>query len=68
MTGLFGHHDGDSVGNFFPDRRVLATAQIHKPLQAGISGGAAEGKITLSPEHTLGREFLAYHRNAHGID
>lgn len=32
-----------AVGEVFPDRRSLAAAGVHRPLQAGISGGAADG-------------------------
>ena len=39
----FGHVDEVEVGNSFANRKQLATSGVHKPTQAGISGGAQEG-------------------------
>jgi putative restriction endonuclease len=39
----FGHIPGVSVGTIFKDRRALAAAGVHRPLQAGISGSEKEG-------------------------
>ena len=43
MAREFGAIPGVAVGTTFPDRRVVAAADVHKPLIAGISGGAKEG-------------------------
>jgi putative restriction endonuclease len=40
---IFGHIDGIPVGVAFPDRRALLEAGVHRQLQAGIAGSAAEG-------------------------
>lgn len=40
---VFGHIPGTTVGQIFKDRAELAKAGIHKPTQAGISGGGKEG-------------------------
>ncbi len=40
---VFGHIHGTTVGQIFKDRAALAKAGIHKPIQAGISGGGKEG-------------------------
>ena len=40
---VFGHILGTTVGQIFKDRTELAKAGIHKPTQAGISGGGKEG-------------------------
>ncbi|GEM50147.1 YDG/SRA domain-containing protein [Deinococcus cellulosilyticus] len=40
---VFGDVKGVPVGALFPDRKAVAAAGIHKPLQAGISGSANEG-------------------------
>jgi putative restriction endonuclease len=37
-TPAFGAIPGIPVGTSFPDRRALAAAGVHRPLQAGISG------------------------------
>lgn len=39
----FGAIDGVPVGAVFEDRRDLAAAGVHRPLQAGICGKASEG-------------------------
>ncbi|MFI8415524.1 YDG/SRA domain-containing protein [Serratia sp. NPDC078593] len=39
----FGEIEGVVPGQFFTDRKALAQAGVHKPLQAGISGSANEG-------------------------
>jgi putative restriction endonuclease len=43
MARTFGHIGGQPVGAAYVDRRALADAGVHRPLQHGISGGAAEG-------------------------
>lgn len=43
MVRFFGTPDGVRAGQFFIDRRELHNAFVHRPLQAGISGTAAEG-------------------------
>jgi putative restriction endonuclease len=43
VARVFGEIAGNSVGTSYSDRRGLAAAQIHKPLQHGISGAGAEG-------------------------
>lgn len=43
MRRFFGTPDGVHPGQFFIDRRELHDAFVHRPLQAGISGTAAEG-------------------------
>lgn len=43
MARFFGTPDGVHPGQFFIDRRELHNAFVHRPLQAGISGTAAEG-------------------------
>ena len=40
---VFGEIPGYREGHIFPSRQELAAAGIHRPLQAGISGGAKEG-------------------------
>jgi putative restriction endonuclease len=40
---IFGGIDGVPVGATFPDRRALLDAGVHRQLQAGIAGSAAEG-------------------------
>lgn len=40
---LFGAIPGIPIGRPFKDRRSLAEAGVHRPLQAGISGGGGEG-------------------------
>jgi putative restriction endonuclease len=40
---IFGHIDGIPVEATFPDRRALLEAGVHRQLQAGIAGSAAEG-------------------------
>jgi putative restriction endonuclease len=43
MARHFGEIPGVVVGATFADRAELAAAGVHKPLQAGISGGGLEG-------------------------
>lgn len=43
VARFFGTPDGVKVGDLFIDRRELHDAQIHRPLQAGISGAKQEG-------------------------
>jgi putative restriction endonuclease len=43
MTRFFGTPPDVHVGQQFIDRRELHEARVHRPLQAGISGTAAEG-------------------------
>ena len=40
---FFGHIDGVSVGDIFPNRRALHESGVHRPIQAGISGREKEG-------------------------
>ena len=40
---IFGEVPGVIKGQEFPDRKALAAAGVHKPLQAGISGSGKEG-------------------------
>jgi putative restriction endonuclease len=40
---IFGHIPNVEVGTLFPDRDALATAGVHRPLVAGISGSQTEG-------------------------
>ena len=40
---IFGDIDGVPAGATFPDRRALLGAGVHRQLQAGIAGSAAEG-------------------------
>lgn len=40
---LFGHVPGVTVGQEFRDRAELSQAQVHRPLQAGISGAGRDG-------------------------
>ena len=40
---MFGHVPGSPPGSVFEDRRALAAARVHRPLQAGICGRADEG-------------------------
>jgi putative restriction endonuclease len=40
---IFGEIAGVPEGSQFHDRRTLAAAGVHRPLQAGISGGGNEG-------------------------
>jgi putative restriction endonuclease len=40
---IFGDIDGVPIGTTFPDRRALLDAGVHRQLQAGIAGSAAEG-------------------------
>jgi putative restriction endonuclease len=39
----FGEIAGVPPGTVFPNRRALADAGVHRPIQAGISGSANEG-------------------------
>ncbi|MER7127296.1 YDG/SRA domain-containing protein, partial [Micrococcus luteus] len=43
MARQFGHIDGHPVGSVYESRQQLHDAGLHKPLRAGISGGALEG-------------------------
>lgn len=43
MARIFGQIPGNPVGTTYVDRRALAAAGVHKPLQHGISGATAEG-------------------------
>ncbi len=43
VARVFGEIAGNPVGTTYKDRRALAAARLHKPLQHGISGAAAEG-------------------------
>lgn len=40
---IFGHIDGVPVGAQFANRKELSGAGVHRPLQAGISGGPSDG-------------------------
>jgi putative restriction endonuclease len=40
---IFGHIEGYSEGSMFESRRHLSQCGVHRPTQAGISGGADEG-------------------------
>ena len=40
---LFGHVPGVTLGQEFRDRAELSQAQVHRPLQAGISGSGQDG-------------------------
>jgi putative restriction endonuclease len=40
---VFGHIDGYPVGSNFDSRQHLSQCGVHRPTQAGISGGADEG-------------------------
>jgi putative restriction endonuclease len=40
---VFGAIPGVAEGTTFPGRRELADAGVHRPLEAGISGGQSEG-------------------------
>lgn len=42
-TRIFGHIPGVNVGDEFLNRQVLASARVHCPTQAGISGSSKEG-------------------------
>jgi putative restriction endonuclease len=56
---VFGHIPGTTVGQIFKDRAELAKAGIHKPTQAGISGGGKEGadSIVLSGGYEDDQDF-----------
>jgi putative restriction endonuclease len=43
MARVFGDIAGVAVGATFTTRQALAQAGLHRPLQAGISGGGKEG-------------------------
>jgi putative restriction endonuclease len=40
---MFGSIDGVPVGAWFPDRKAVAEAGVHRPLMAGIAGSEHEG-------------------------
>ncbi len=40
---VFGNIDKTPIGKFFATRSELATARVHRPTQAGISGTGKEG-------------------------
>ncbi|MDB4364637.1 HNH endonuclease [Akkermansiaceae bacterium] len=43
MTDSFGHPEGISAGDVFPDRKTAAIAGVHRPTQAGICGSSKSG-------------------------
>jgi putative restriction endonuclease len=43
VTRVFGEIPGNPPGTVYANRTALAKANVHKPLQHGISGAAAEG-------------------------
>jgi putative restriction endonuclease len=43
MPRTFGQISGQPIHTAYVDRRALADAGVHRPLQHGISGAAAEG-------------------------
>jgi putative restriction endonuclease len=43
MSRIFGAIPGFIEGHVFPSRKELSEAGVHRPLQAGISGGETEG-------------------------
>jgi putative restriction endonuclease len=43
MARTFGHILGVPIGTLFEDRRQVASAGVHRPIQHGISGAAREG-------------------------
>ena len=43
MPRSFGEVASNPIGTVYVDRRALASAHVHRPLQHGISGAAAEG-------------------------
>jgi putative restriction endonuclease len=55
----FGEIPGIAVGATFANREALATAGVHRPPQAGISGSAAEGadSIVVSGGYEDDRDF-----------
>ena len=56
---LFGEIPEYPVGSFFESRRDLSQSGVHRPLQAGISGGAKEGadSIVLSGGYEDDQDF-----------
>ena len=56
---VFGEIDDVVVGDLFDDRKALAKAGVHSPLQAGISGGKDEGadSIVLSGGYEDDEDF-----------
>jgi putative restriction endonuclease len=56
---VFGEIPGYPEGSFFGSRRELAQADVHRPIQAGISGGAKEGadSIVLSGGYEDDQDF-----------
>ncbi|MFC9558598.1 YDG/SRA domain-containing protein [Agromyces sp. NPDC056965] len=62
MARFFGTPDGVHAGQFFIDRRELHDAFVHRPLQAGISGTAAEGadSIVVSGGYVDDQDHGAY--------
>ena len=47
MARFFGTPLGANVGDFFPSRRALPEALLHRPLQAGTSGRKKNGADTI---------------------
>lgn len=63
MSRTFGHIPGVNPGTVFPTRRALSDANIHRPLQGGISGGTdGADSIVLSggyvDDEDLGTEII----------
>ena len=56
---VFGEIPGYPEGRIFASRQELAAAGVHRPLQAGISGGAREGadSIVLSGGYEDDQDF-----------
>lgn len=56
---VFGEIPGYPEGHIFPSRQELSAAGVHRPLQAGISGGAKEGadSIVLSGGYEDDQDF-----------
>lgn len=42
MTRVFGHVEGVSIGEVFLIRDLASEAGVHRPTQAGISGGDSD--------------------------
>lgn len=62
MARFFGTPDGVKVGDLFIDRRELHDANVHGPLQAGISGAKQEGadSIVVSGGYVDDRDYGGY--------